>query len=171
MMSCSGTMAEMDVEEEEGELLLKLADACADDVVEDDADVDAEEAVVDIEEAEDEDEEGEEAAAAPSAAAAGAVAAAAAGCCGMGCGAAVAAASVSSGIVIHGWQRISSMRMRSPGLIRRHRFIRSWHWWVSRVRNLISAEQICSSCSKGMSPQTMSNRRMPSDHTVAGFPW
>ena len=155
-------MAEMDEEEEE-ELLLKLADACADDVVEDEADVDAEEAVVDMEEA----EEGEEAAA-PSAAT-GAVAAAAG--CGMGCGAAVAAASVSSGIVIHGWQRISSMRMRSPGLIRRHLLIRSWHWWVSRVRNLISAEQICSSCSKGMSPQTMSKRRMPSDHTVAGFPW
>ena len=166
MMSCSGTMAEREAEEEEE--LLKLAEACADDVVEDEADVDVEEAgVVDMEEGEGEamaaEAEGEASTGATGATGAGTVAgceAAAAACC---CGvrglrwlAAALEGSDSRGMVIQGWRRSSSMRMRSPGLIRRHRLMRSWHSKVRRVRNLISAEQICSSCSKGMSPHTMS---------------
>ena len=155
-------MAEMEEEDEDEELLVKLADACADDVVEDDADVDGVEADVDIEEGEEAMVAGEAAAASVATAAAAVAAAAAteaasAGCeaaCGRGLRAAVG--SDSRFIVIQGWRRSSSMRMRSPGLILRHRLIRSWHSRVSRVRNLISAEQICSSCSKGMSPQTMS---------------
>ena len=152
-------MAEMEEEEEE-ELLVKLADACADEVVEEEADVDTEEAgVVDM-------EDGEEAMAAT-----GEMAASTAATVAVGAAASVGCEEVawlvrglraafvgrdSRGMVIQGWRRSSSMRMRSPGLIRRHRFIRSWHSRVRRVRNLISAEQICSSCSKGMSPQTMS---------------
>ncbi len=58
--------------------------------------------------------------------------------------------------VIQGWRRISSMDILSTGLSLRHRFTRSWHSWDRRVLNLISALQICSSCSNGMSPQTMS---------------
>lgn len=57
---------------------------------------------------------------------------------------------------IQGCWRISSMEILSVGLSRKHRRTRSWHSWVSLVRNLRSALQICSSCSKGMSPQTMS---------------
>lgn len=153
-------MAEMEVDEEEEELLVKLADACADDVVDDDADVDAEEGgVMDIEEGEEAMVAGEAAASVAAAAVVAAAAAAASvGCVAADCGRGLRAAvgSDSSGIVIQGWRRSSSMRMRSPGLILRHRLIRSWHSGVRRVRNLISAEQICSSCSKGMSPQTMS---------------
>merc|ERR1719210_1236578 len=104
-------MAEREAEEEE---LLKLAEACADDVVEDEAE---------------------------------------AACVVLGLRwLAALEGSDSRGIVIQGWRRSSSMRMRSPGLIRRHRLMRSWHSKVRRVRNLISAEQICSSCSKGMLP-------------------
>ncbi len=58
--------------------------------------------------------------------------------------------------VIQGCWRISSIEIRSAGLSLRHFLTRSWHSWVSLVRNLRSALQICSSCSKGMSPQTMS---------------
>ena len=71
---------------------------------------------------------------------------------------------------IQGCWRISSMEILSAGRSLKHRRTRSWHSWVSLVRNLRSALQICSSCSKGMSPQTMSYRRMPKLQTVAGIP-
>ena len=147
-------MAEREAEEEE---LLKLAEACADDVVEDEAE---EAGVVDMEEGEGEATTGAtgETASTGAAAAAGCEVAAAC-CCACVLGLRWLAAlegSDSRGMVIQGWRRSSSMRMRSPGLIRRHRLMRSWHSKVRRVRNLISAEQICSSCSKGMSPHTMS---------------
>jgi hypothetical protein len=58
--------------------------------------------------------------------------------------------------VIQECWRISSMEILSAGRSRRHRRIRSWHSCVSLVLNLRSALQICSSCSNGMSPQTMS---------------
>lgn len=58
--------------------------------------------------------------------------------------------------VIHGWARMSSRRRRSAAWNWRQRWIRSWHSRVRRLRNLIWAERICSSCSKGMSPHTMS---------------
>ena len=156
MMSWSGTMAEREAEEEE---LLKLAEACADDVVEDEAE---EAGVVDMEEGEGEAMaavEAETASTGATGATGTAGCEAAAACCCAVRGLRWAAAlegSDSRGMVIQGWRRSSSMRMRSPGLIRRHRLMRSWHSKVRRVRNLISAEQICSSCSKGMSPHTMS---------------
>ena len=58
--------------------------------------------------------------------------------------------------VIQGWQRMSSSRMRSGAWNCRQQWMRSWHSRLRRLRNLIWAERICSSCSKGMSPQTMS---------------
>ena len=149
MMSWSGTMAEREAEEEE---LLKLAEACADDVVEDEAE---EAGVVDMEEGEGEATTGATGETASTGATGAAGCEAAACCLGLRWLAALEG-SDSRGMVIQGWRRSSSMRMRSPGLIRRHRLMRSWHSKVRRVRNLISAEQICSSCSKGMSPHTMS---------------
>jgi hypothetical protein len=62
-----------------------------------------------------------------------------------------------------------SLLMRSQGCLRmsssfgllsggtwRHCLMRSWHSWDNRTRKRVSALQICSSRSKGMSPQTMS---------------
>jgi len=59
-------------------------------------------------------------------------------------------------VVIQGWRRISSSFNRSFGLILRQAFTRSWHSMVTSLRKFTWALQMCSSCSKGMSPQTMS---------------
>lgn len=78
---------------------------------------------------------------------------------------------------IHGWARICSNVGRSAGRYSKHRRIRSSHCGDNRSRpgvrvaKLTVARTIWSSCSKGMSPQTMSYSKMPSDQTVAGRPW
>ena len=74
---------------------------------------------------------------------------------------------------IQGWFWISSRSMRSEGRSRRQLRIKSWHSSV-RARdlwNLTSAPHICSSCSNGISPHTMSYKRIPRLQTVAGAPW
>ncbi len=82
-----------------------------------------------------------------------------------------------SGEVSHGWARICSSDGRSAGLYSRQRRIKSSHCGDNRSRpgllvtKLTVARTIWSSCSKGISPQTMSYSRMPSDQTVAGRPW
>ena len=70
----------------------------------------------------------------------------------------------------HGWRRMSSRLRRASGGTWRQPRMRSWHSWERRTRKRSSARQICSSVSKGMSPQTMSKRRMPRDQTVASSP-
>ena len=61
-------------------------------------------------------------------------------------------------LLIHGWFRISSSSILADGSILRHRPIRSWHSGETSEGGLKAslALQICSSVSKGMSPQTMS---------------
>ncbi len=59
-------------------------------------------------------------------------------------------------ILSHGCARISSSFGLWSGGTCRHCLMRSWHSWERRTRKRVSARQICSSRSKGMSPQTMS---------------
>ena len=73
--------------------------------------------------------------------------------------------------VSQGWWRRPGRSSRSWGRMRRHPRISSWHSVDTSRRKLTSALQICSSFSKGMSPWTMSYRRMPRDQTVRGSPW
>lgn len=68
----------------------------------------------------------------------------------------------------HGWRSISSILNRSPGGIRRQDSIRFWHSGLRSRLYPSLALQICSSFSKGMSPQTMSYSRIPRDQTVRG---
>lgn len=71
---------------------------------------------------------------------------------------------------IHLCSRISSSVGRADGDSDRHRRMRSSHMGDNFRRKWISARRICSSRSNGMSPQTMSYRRIPKDQTVAARP-
>ncbi|KAL3171020.1 hypothetical protein MRX96_013912 [Rhipicephalus microplus] len=57
---------------------------------------------------------------------------------------------------IHSCSRISSRLGRSAGASARQRRMRSSHMGDSFRRKWSSARRICSSCSKGMSPHTIS---------------
>ena len=81
------------------------------------------------------------------------------------------ASEVEAAANIQGCERISSRGILAAGWTCRHCLTRSRHSAETRDLKWTSAEQICSSCSKGMSPQTMSYRRMPRDQTVAVGPW
>ena len=72
--------------------------------------------------------------------------------------------------VIQGCERISLRSILSWGRILRHWRIRSWTPDDEVRLNSTLARQICSSFSKGISPWTISKRRIPRDQTVAGLP-
>ena len=72
--------------------------------------------------------------------------------------------------VIQGCDRISLRLILSWGRILRHWRIRSWTPDDEVRLNSTLATQICSSFSKGISPWTISKRRIPRDQTVAGLP-
>ena len=76
----------------------------------------------------------------------------------------------SRGVLSQGWVASWARLGRAAVSTVRHCRTKSWHSPDTRYRNRSSAEQICSSLSKGMSPQTMSYRRMPRLHTVALSP-
>ena len=66
--------------------------------------------------------------------------------------------------------RMTSRLGRLSGTIWRHLRIKSWHSGDNRVRNRKSARQIWSSVSNGISPHTISNKRIPKLQTVASSP-
>ena len=70
---------------------------------------------------------------------------------------------------IHGWFKISSNLILSFGSIFKQQQIKSLHIVESGIpgNEIGSSEQICSSVSNGMSPKTISYRRIPKLHTVA----
>lgn len=72
---------------------------------------------------------------------------------------------------IHGWSRICSRVGLSEGRNDRHHLISCWHSLDTLLLKYSLPWRISSSCSKGMSPQTMSYSSTPSDHTVAERPW
>lgn len=72
---------------------------------------------------------------------------------------------------IHGWSKICSRVGLSEGLKQRHHLMSCWHSVEIFLRKNKHPWRISSSCSNGMSPQTMSYRSTPSDHTVADLPW
>ena len=72
------------------------------------------------------------------------------------CMASHGSAAALGGILSQGCRRISSSLSRWSGGTCRHCLIRSWHSTDSLTLKRVSARQICSSRSKGMSPQTMS---------------
>lgn len=78
--------------------------------------------------------------------------------------------SVKSGIWSQGCFKTTSRLGLRLASVWRHFRIRSWHSAESLVRNRSSARQICSSVSKGISPQTMSYNKIPRLHTVASSP-
>ena len=67
-----------------------------------------------------------------------------------------------------GWLSMAFRLGLSWGLILRQALIRSSQSEVMLLVKLSWALQMASSASKGMSPQTMSKRRMPRDQTVKG---
>ena len=69
-----------------------------------------------------------------------------------------------------GWEMIEASVARVSVSTLRHCLIRSWHSADTRYRNRTSATQIWSSVSKGISPHTISKRRIPRDQTVASSP-
>ena len=69
-----------------------------------------------------------------------------------------------------GWLRIESRAIRSLGLSLKQERMRERQAEETWEGNEGSAPQMSSSVSKGMSPQTMSKRRTPRDHTVASLP-
>lgn len=72
---------------------------------------------------------------------------------------------------IQGWSRICSRVGLSEGRNDRHHLISCWHSLDTLLLKYSLPWRISSSCSKGMSPQTMSYRSTPSDHIVAERPW
>ena len=77
--------------------------------------------------------------------------------------------SVLLGSRIQGWDWMASSCILSAGLILRQDLTRSLHSSLMFFLNTSSALHIWSSFSNGMSPQTMSNKRMPRDQTVNGL--
>ena len=67
-----------------------------------------------------------------------------------------------------GWLRMAARLGRSCGRIFKQPRIRSSHSADTRRVKVGLAVQMASSASNGMSPQTMSNNKIPRDHTVRG---
>lgn len=77
----------------------------------------------------------------------------------------------SSSIRIHWCSKICSKVGRSEGLRQRHHLMSCWHPGEILLLKSSRPLRISSSCSKGISPHTMSYSRTPRDHTVAERPW